>query len=91
MKSIRGFSIIEALIVVVAFVLVGLVGYNLYSMQQAQQASTAEQQAIAEDDTPAAPEITSAADLDEAVQVLDSVDPSQLGEDFSALDSEAAF
>lgn len=91
MKSIRGFSAIEVLIGVVFVVMVGLISYNLYSMQQAQRASISEQQSLAQDDTPPVPEINSPAELDEAESILDAVDPSQLDEDMSALDSEAAF
>ncbi len=90
MKRVSGFSAVEALIVVTLIVLVGLVGYNLYSMNVARNDNTAEQQAIA-DQVPEAPVITSESDLDSAAQTLDAVDVDQNQEDLQQLDAETAF
>ncbi len=90
MKRVSGFSAVEALIVVTLIVLVGLVGYNLYSMNVARNDNTAEQQAIA-DQVPEAPVITSESDLDTAAQTLDAVDVDQNQEDLQQLDAETAF
>lgn len=64
----RGFSLIEVMAVLVICVLVGLISYNLYSMQQArsQQAAETRQQAAQPPAT-----ITSQADLDTSAKVLD--------------------
>lgn len=92
MTKSRGFSAIEVLVGVAAIVLIGLVGYNLYSMQQAKDASVAEQQSAAqEQDIPEVPEINSTQDLDEAEQLLDSVNPDENANAVTELDTEAAF
>ena len=90
MKRISGFSAVEGLIVVSIVVLISLVGYNLYSMNQARTNSAKEQQAIA-NQVPAAPEIKDESDLDTAVQTLDSVDVDQNQGELQSLDSETAF
>lgn len=90
MKRTSGFSIVEALIGVTVVVLIGLVGYNLYSMQQSKNASVSEQQSVA-NETPAAPEINETADLDEAAATLDQIDPEANDLEAAELDSEAAF
>ena len=90
MKRSYGFSIVEALIGVTVIVLVGLVGYNLFSMQQSRNASVSEQQAVA-NETPEAPEINETADLDEATAILDQINPDENDLEAAELDSEAAF
>jgi Tfp pilus assembly protein PilV len=90
MKRANGFSIVEVLIGIVVIVLVGLVGYNLYSMQQARSDSANEQQAIA-NETPEAPAINDTADLDKATATLDQIDPEANDLETAELDSEAAF
>ncbi len=90
MKRVSGFSAVEALIVVTLIVLVGLVGYNLYSMNVARNDNAAEQQAIA-DQVPEAPVINSESDLDSAAETLDAVDVDQNQEDLQQLDTETAF
>lgn len=90
MKRTSGFSIVEALIGVTVVVLIGLVGYNLYSMQQSRNASVNEQQSVA-NETPAAPEINDTADLDKAAATLDQIDPEANDIETAELDSEAAF
>lgn len=92
MKKARGFSAIEVLIGFAAVVLIGLVGYNLYSMQQAQDASVAEQQSAAqEQDIPEVPEINNTSDLAEAEQILDGINPDENASAVTELDTEAAF
>lgn len=90
MKTNSGFSIVEALIAVAVVVLVGLVGYNLYSMQQARNESTSEQQAVAKE-VPEAPNIKDTSDLDEAAKTLDQIDPEANDKESAQLDSETAF
>lgn len=90
MKRSNGFSIVEALIAVAVVVLVGLVGYNLYSMQQARDQSASDQQAVA-NEVPDAPTITETSDLDEASKTLDQIDPDANDNESAQLDSEAAF
>lgn len=90
MKRTAGFSIVEALIGIAVLVLVGLVGYNLYTMQQARNESANEQQAIA-NETPQAPVINDTSDLDEATATLDKIDPGTNDKESSQLDSETAF
>lgn len=90
MKRVHGFSIVEVLIVVAVLVLVGLVGYNLYSMQQARSDSAADQQAVAKE-TPEAPTINDTSDLDKATATLDQIDPEANDLESAQLDSEAAF
>ncbi len=90
MKRVSGFSAVEVLIVITLVVLVGLVGYNVYSMNVARNNSTTEQQAIA-DQTPEAPEINNESDLDTAAQTLDAVDIDESNNDLQQLDSETAF
>jgi|JI6StandDraft_1071083.scaffolds.fasta_scaffold389612_2 Tfp pilus assembly protein PilV len=90
MKRTSGFSIVEALIGVTVVVLIGLVGYNLYSMQQSRNASVNEQQSVA-NETPAAPEINDTADLDKAAATLDQINPEANDIETAELDSEAAF
>lgn len=90
MKRASGFSIVEALIGVTVVVLIGLVGYNLYSMQKSQNASVTEQQSVA-DETPQAPEIKDTSDLDKAAATLDQIDPEANNREAVELDSEAAF
>lgn len=90
MNRTSGFSIVEALIGVAVLVLVGLVGYNLYSMQQARNDSASEQQAIASE-TPEAPAINDTSDLDKATATLDQIDPDSNDVESAQLDSETAF
>lgn len=90
-KRNSGFSVVEGLVVVSLVILVGLVGYNLYSMNKARSDSTAQQKAIAEQEVPAAPEIKNASDLDKAAQTLDSVDVDQDQEDMNQLDTQTTF
>jgi Tfp pilus assembly protein PilV len=90
MKRTSGFSIVEALIGVAVLVLVGLVGYNVYTMQQARSESANEQQAIA-NETPQAPTIKDTTDLDKASATLDQIDPSANDKESAQLDSETAF
>lgn len=90
MKRANGFSIVEVLIGIAAIVLVGLVGYNLYSMQQTRSDSASEQQALA-NETPEAPAINDTADLDKATATLDQIDPEANDLEAAELDSEAAF
>jgi len=82
------FSLIEAMVVVTACAIIGLVGYNLYSAQQArQQQTTTSQQQAAE----APPAISSEADLDTSAKALDqteldnSLDTTTLEENISQL------
>ncbi|MEO5691253.1 MAG: hypothetical protein ABIQ64_03645 [Candidatus Saccharimonadales bacterium] len=85
-----GYSAVEGLIIVTFIVLVGLVGYNLYSMNQAHTNSAAEQQATA-NQVPPAPEISTESDLDTATETLDAVDVDQNQSDLEQLDRETAF
>ncbi|MFZ1812255.1 MAG: prepilin-type N-terminal cleavage/methylation domain-containing protein [Candidatus Saccharimonadales bacterium] len=64
-----GFSIIEVVLVLAVIVIVGLVGYNLYTMQQSrsEQATSNQQKAAAMPQS-----ITSTADLDASAKALDA-------------------
>ncbi len=90
MKPSRGFSLVEILIFAAVIVLVGLISYNLYSMQQARNKSLTEQQSTAAA-IPAAPPVNSTEDLDKAASVLDSIELDANAGDTSKLDAEAAF
>lgn len=90
MKRTSGFSIVESLIGITALVLIGLVGYNLYSMQESRSASVNEQQAVA-NEAPEAPEIKNTSDLDEAAATLDQIDPESNDLEAAELDSDTAF
>lgn len=90
MKTHSGFSLVEAFIAVAVVVLVGLVGYNLYSMQQARNQTVRDQQSVAKE-VPDAPNISETADLDEATKTLDQIDPETNDQESAQLDSEAAF
>lgn len=84
----NGFSTIEAMLVVAVFVIIGLVGYNLYSMQQARQQQTATLQHQAAE-APAT--INSQADIEASATALDETvidneaDTSALEQDISQL------
>ncbi|MBP7760565.1 prepilin-type N-terminal cleavage/methylation domain-containing protein [Candidatus Saccharibacteria bacterium] len=69
MRRQSGFSIIEVVLVFAVVVVVGLVGYNLYNMQQArnEQTATTQQKAAAMPES-----INSTSDLDAAAKALDA-------------------
>lgn len=90
MKRRSKFNSVEILIVITSVVLVGLVAYNLYSMNQARTESANEQQEFA-DQVPKAPEINNESDLGTAEETLDAVDVDQNQKDLDQLDSETAF
>lgn len=90
MKRLHGFTLVEALIAVTVLVLVGLMGYNLVSMQQSRNATISEQQSVA-DGVPEAPEINETSDLDKAAATLDQIDPEANDVEAAQLDSETAF
>lgn len=82
-----GFSIIEVLLVVVVVGLLGYLGYRFYASQQpSPTASTVTTSAVA-NDVPAAPQISSTSDLDQAAAQLDQVDTSS-SSDLAALDAQ---
>ena len=69
MRKQGGFSLIEVVLVLAVVVIVSLVGYNLYTMQQNrnEQATTNQQKAAAMPES-----INSTADLDASAKALDA-------------------
>lgn len=88
-----GFSAVEIVIVVVAALIIGFLGYVFYNSQMNKTASddtsqTSNESATA-DDVDTAPSIDSVEDLDEAEATLDKNDPAESSSsDSSQLDSE---
>lgn len=81
-----GFSLIEVIVVVAIVALVAFLGYSLYTHQQA---ATNDKTSSAQVAVPAAPEITSASDLDTASNTLDQIDvDGSNSTDSTRLDSE---
>ncbi len=88
MKKSSGFTLVEALLVVVILALIGLVGYNLYSMQTAKDDASNEsapQTAIS------APAINDTADLDKAATVLDSTPDVMSESEVIQIENQATF
>lgn len=65
-----GFALMEALMIIIALGLVGAAGYTVYQNRQA-AVNTFEN--FTHSDTPAAPAITTEADLTAAATVMDSI------------------
>lgn len=82
-RSQAGFVGIEILLIVVVIAVAGFVGLKAYQARQAAQAPAASELAV-----PEAPVINSAADLTEAEQTLDQIDPEASSKSNSELDSE---
>lgn len=74
-----GFSIVELGVIVVVILVLGFVGYGVYSRQQTSTSNSTSNSATATDkatDVPAAPYVSTSSDLDKAVKTLDQTDPS---------------
>jgi len=81
-----GFSIIEVVVAVAVVALIAFLGYRFYIHQQA---ATSGEANTAQVSVPAAPEITTASDLDKAGAVLDQIDvEGSNSSDSARLDSE---
>jgi flagellar basal body-associated protein FliL len=91
----KGFSVVEAVIVVVVLVLIAGAGYFIWDRNKADKndLNTSTSQEASESatatDVKAAPEIKTSSDLGEAEKVLDATDPeASSADDSSSLDSE---
>jgi uncharacterized membrane protein YebE (DUF533 family) len=87
-SSQQGFSFVEILIAGVVVAGMGFLGYTFYNNYQAKKVSTAgTSQTVT--DVPAAPAITTAAELDKASTVIDQTDSQASStNDLSQLDGE---
>lgn len=82
-RNHQGFSLIEVVIVVIVVGLIAALGYvawNKFANQDAQTETSTSQSATAED-VPAAPQIETTDDLDEASTTLDQIDVNGSGDD----------
>ena len=91
MKRSSGFSLVEGVLLVIFIALVGVVGYNalahLGSSQTPNTPSIDQTQPVT---VPAAPEIKTSSDLDNASTTLDQINLDKNSDDLSGLDGELA-
>ena len=93
-KNQSGFSAVEAVLVILFAGLLVFVGYAFYNSQLSPEATSTTPQSgsnSTDDDVPAAPEINSESDLDNANGTLDQIDVEESNNgDNSELDSETS-
>lgn len=88
-SSQQGFSFVEVLIAGVVVAGMGYLGYTFYNNYQTKKAATTASTSQAVTDVPAAPAITTAAELDKASTVIDQTDTQASStNDLSQLDGE---
>lgn len=95
MKNISksGFTAVEVVLVVIVLAIIGLLGYTFYNTMTGEQKVTeSSNQDAAADDVAEAPAISSADDLDAALQTLDDTDiEGSSDRDASQLDESSNF
>ncbi|MDN5275491.1 MAG: hypothetical protein JWN33_140 [Candidatus Saccharibacteria bacterium] len=83
----RGFTIVEAVIIIAIIGVIGLVGYVAYNTFQKQAANESSSQVSTASDVPEAPTIESKSGLDAASATIDDINLDDES-DLSQLDSE---
>ena len=87
-KNQAGFSIVEGLLLLIIVAALAGVGYFVYNQQQDKQAGVNQTSYVAkEDQVPEAPQVETAADLDNADKTIDQVNLDEDSEN-SELDRE---
>ncbi|MGB3023831.1 MAG: hypothetical protein WBB39_03435 [Candidatus Saccharimonadales bacterium] len=87
-KSSDGFTLVEAVLIVVIVALLGLVGYNLYTMQSAKDEVANQPNAQT---SLSAPAIAQPSDLDKASSVLDATPDVMSDAELNQLENDASF
>jgi hypothetical protein len=88
MKS-RGFSTVEAAVIIVVLAALGSVGFWVFNRQSSEKSQTPSLSQGESVDAPAAPEVNSAGDLDTVVNTLDAMNLEASNSDNSELDTQA--
>lgn len=88
----KGFAFLELILIAAIIVVIGFLGYTAYNAFQKKNTTTASTTAATASTTvPAAPTITDASGLDQAMAALNQTDPSASTTDSTQLDSQMNF